>query len=171
MSPNPEPFGRIGSLEDLLKGPVLLVGLIFLLWFLNMALVGWLAGRKGRESGYWAVLALFTGPIALVAILLAARRPRPADADLAELTPATRVRLTEDSQLELDVAGRLARLRGQLVDRVKGRPTFRLVRSTEWQWSDGTPMTVDERARLRREVGRIGKRAGWILTLDADDAR
>ena len=39
-----------------------------------MAVTGWLAGRRNRESGLWAAFALLGGPIALLALLLL---PRP----------------------------------------------------------------------------------------------
>jgi hypothetical protein len=40
------------------------------LWLANVGLTGWLAGRRGRDDGLWAVLALFLGPLALVAVLV-----------------------------------------------------------------------------------------------------
>jgi hypothetical protein len=146
---------------------------VMVLWFVNMGFVGWLAGRKGRESGVWAVIAFFTGPIALAAILVAAKHdPIPeAEAARLEAEEPSGIRLMSDSQLELDVAGRLARLQGEVAARVNGRPGFNLAGSAAWHWSDGTPMTDEERAHLRREVPKIGRRDGWILTLAATDHR
>ncbi len=47
-------------------------------WLALAAVVGWLAGRTGRDSGLWFVLGFFLGPIALVAIIaLGSRRGRP----------------------------------------------------------------------------------------------
>jgi hypothetical protein len=147
------------------------VSAFLIIWFANMALTGWLAGRKGREDGTWAVLALFFGPFALIAILLKAPKPRKSEADraLAAVEAPGQVRLASDSELELETGGRLARLRGQVAARINGRPSFSLARSTEWRWSDDRPMTDDDRAQLRREIPGIGRRDGWILTLDAED--
>lgn len=165
--------GVISDIEKLLSTTVVVAGTIIVLWIVNMGLTGWLAGRKGRESGLWTVIACFTGPLALIAILLVARRERTPDTEFTELMAATasRIRLESDSELELDVAGHPARLRGELTARIKGNPSFRLVRSTEWQWADGSPMTVEDRARLRREVPQLGKHEGWVLILDPEDAR
>lgn len=74
MSPNPPPFIPGGPIEDLLKGPLVIVSVLVALWFVNMGLTGWLAGRKGRDSGNWALIAFVLGPIALVAILAVARK-------------------------------------------------------------------------------------------------
>jgi hypothetical protein len=150
---------------------VALVAEILLVWFVIMAVTGWLARRRGRDGGLWAVVALFTGPFALAALLLKPRKaliPESEAERLAE-SPPTEIRLVSESQLELDVAGRLARLRGALAARINGRPSFQLAASGEWQWSDGTAMTDEERAELRSQVPRIGRHSGWILTLDAND--
>ena len=148
------------------------VSTFLFIWFVIMALTGWVAGRKGREDGLWTVLAIFFGPFALAAILLKAPKPRKSEADRALEAAATttgRVYLRSDSELELDVAGRVARLRGEVTARINGHPSFRLVRSGDWRWADDRPMTDADRTDLRREVPRIGKRNGWILTLDAED--
>ena len=58
----------------LLEGPLLPVAFVLVLWFTNMALTGWLAGRKGRGDGDWALLALVLGPIALALVILLPRR-------------------------------------------------------------------------------------------------
>ncbi len=58
-------------------GPILapLAGFV-VAWIAICAITGWLAGRKNRDSGLWFVLAFFTGPIALVAVLLVRTAPR-----------------------------------------------------------------------------------------------
>ena len=66
-----------GDLDDILTSVTPYVGAFLVAWFVNMAAVGWLASRRNRDSGFWSVLALFTGPVALVAILLARRRSKP----------------------------------------------------------------------------------------------
>jgi hypothetical protein len=49
------------------------VALFLVVWFTIMAVTGWLAGRKRRGSGNWAFAALFTGPLALLLVLLLPR--------------------------------------------------------------------------------------------------
>ena len=57
------------------NGPFIVAVTVFLIvWFSIMAVTGWLAGRRNRESGLWAAFAFFTGPLALLALLLL---PRP----------------------------------------------------------------------------------------------
>jgi hypothetical protein len=164
--------GGIANFDPTMAAFIELVATLLVVWFANMALTGWLAARKGREGGYWAVIALFIGPIALLAILLKPRQDPAPESEAARRAAAVAggVRLVSDSQLELDVAGRLVRIQGQLAARINGRPSFRAARSVEWHWSDGTPMTDDDRARLLAEVPAVGKREGWVLTLDAGDA-
>jgi hypothetical protein len=62
----------VGDLEwwDLLSGGMPVLAVIVGLWLANVALTGWLAGRRGRDDGLWAVLALFLGPLALIAVLV-----------------------------------------------------------------------------------------------------
>ena len=160
-----------GALDEVTGEIVATVSAFLIIWFANMALTGWLAGRRGREDGLWTVIALFFGPLALIAILLKAPKARKSEADRALAAVATtgHVHLRNDSELELEVAGRVAWLRGEVTARMNGRPTFRLARSEEWRWSDDGPMSEADRARLRSEAPRIGKRDGWILTLDAND--
>ncbi len=69
-------------------------GGLIVLWILNVALTGWLAGRKGRNDDVWAVRAIFFGPVALIAILVRPPKVGPPDTDL-DLTAAApaRVRL------------------------------------------------------------------------------
>ena len=57
------------------QGPFITAVAIFLiLWFTNMAMTGWLAGRRTREGGLWAAFAFFAGPLALMALLLLPRK-------------------------------------------------------------------------------------------------
>lgn len=76
MNPNANP-GPITEIEQLFTGSMPLLLAIFVLWFVNVALVGWLAARKGRDDGAWAFGALLLGPIALLAILALPRRLPP----------------------------------------------------------------------------------------------
>lgn len=56
----------------------MVLGPVFLLWFVNMAVTGWLAGRRGWNDGVWTVVAIFLGPIALLVVLVApGSRERP----------------------------------------------------------------------------------------------
>jgi hypothetical protein len=144
---------------------------ILVIWFAIMGVTGWQAGRRGRDGGTWAVIAFFTGPFALIALLLLPRQVPPPESEAARLEEASPsgIRLVDDSELELDMAGRLARLGGQLAARINGRPSFRLGASSQWHWSDGTAMTDEERAQLRHDLPRIGQHDGWVLTLDATD--
>jgi hypothetical protein len=145
--------------------------ILLVVWFSIMAVTGWLAGRKGREGGMWAVLALFTGPFALAAVLLASRKEPPPEAEAARIPPAGRgrVRLLSDSQLELDVAGRTARIGGEVGARIDGRPSFSLARSTDWRWADGSALADDDRAQLVGEVAGVGRHEGWNLQLNTAD--
>ena len=138
-------------------------------WIANMALTGWLASRKRRDSGLWVLGAFFLGPIALVVVLLAPRRPEKPGGPAA-LAPVPRLRLQGDSLLELDVAEGVAVIQGQLLPRVDGRPRFKLAKSALWHWSDGRPIADAERAELLAEVPTVGRHEGWTLTLDAEDA-
>ena len=67
----PQPFGPgfWPDLEDFLTRPVVAVSLLLLVYFVIVALTGWIASRKRRDDGLWAFLALITGPFALIAIL------------------------------------------------------------------------------------------------------
>jgi hypothetical protein len=62
------------------QGPFITAVTVFLIvWFTIVAFTGWLAGRRNREGGLWAVAALFTGPVALALLLwLPRREKRPA---------------------------------------------------------------------------------------------
>ena len=64
------PSGLPGDWRDLLNDALPGLGVIALLWFTNMAFSGWVAGLKGRDSGLWTIVALFIGPVALIAVLL-----------------------------------------------------------------------------------------------------
>jgi hypothetical protein len=80
--------GRMEDLGALAKlAPIF--GAVLLLWFLNMAVTGWLARRRGRDDGLWAVLAFFLGPIALVAVILLPRRSPPDPFEGLPETPTT----------------------------------------------------------------------------------
>ena len=171
MNPQPFPAGGLGDFDPAWIGVIKVAGAILLVWFINVALVGWLAGRKGRDDGVWAVLALFLGPIALIAILSKAKQAPPPETEVERLAieQAGHLRLRDDTQLELEVAGRPAWLPGELLERVKGRPVFRLAASGAWQWSDGKPLDDENRRELVRQLPKIGKRDGWILKLSTDD--
>lgn len=170
MPPGPAVPG-FGDLDDLTTGIVPIMATILLFWFINIALTGWLAGRKGREDGVWAVLATFFGPIALIAILVKTKQAPPPETEVERLAIelAGHLRLRSDTELEMEVAGRPAWFPGELMARNKGRPAFRLAASRAWRWSDGVPVNDEVRARLLRELPRIGKRDGWVLTLHGDD--
>ena len=62
--------------------PWIIVGAVAIVaWLVIVGLTGWLALRRGRDDGLWAVIALFTGPVALVILFLLPRRaptPEPA---------------------------------------------------------------------------------------------
>jgi hypothetical protein len=167
----PTLFPGLGSLDDLTTGIVPLVASIMFVWFVNIGVVGWLARRKGREDGVWAVLAIFFGPFALIAILLKAKQAPPPETEVERLAiaQAGHLHLRDDTQLELEVAGRPAWLPGELLERIKGRPVFRLAASTAWRWSDGNPLDDQNRRELVRQLPKIGKRDGWILRLSGDD--
>jgi hypothetical protein len=47
------------------------IAAILVLWFVNIGVTGWLAERKGRDGGLWSVIAVFIGPLALLAVVLA----------------------------------------------------------------------------------------------------
>jgi multidrug efflux pump subunit AcrA (membrane-fusion protein) len=142
---------------------------VLLGWIVIMALTGWLASRKGRDGGLWVLAALFLGPIALLVVILAPRRPEKPGGPAA-LAPVPRLRLQGDSLLELDVAEGVAVIQGQLLPRVDGRPRFKLTKSALWHWSDGRPIADAEREELLAEVPTVGRHEGWNLTLDAEDA-
>ena len=58
-------------------GPFIVAVTVFLIaWFTIMAVTGWLAGRRNRESGLWAAFAFIAGPLALLALLLMPRRTK-----------------------------------------------------------------------------------------------
>ena len=54
-----------------------------------MALAGWLAGRRGRDDGLWAVIGLFIGPLAVAALLILPRRRGPDPLEGMPEAPAT----------------------------------------------------------------------------------
>ena len=75
------PSGALPIIQDLraLEAIVPLAVTVLGTWFACMALTGWLAGRRGRADGLWTVLAIFSGPIALLAVLLLPRLERSPD--------------------------------------------------------------------------------------------
>ena len=85
MAPSPILWGIPDELQKLLAGWVPYAGIFFGLWFATIALTGWLARRRGRDDGLWAVAALFLGPIALVAVMLL---PRVAPTELVSSEPS-----------------------------------------------------------------------------------
>ena len=59
------------------ESTLLTVTAILVVWFVLIGLTGWLAGRRNWDDGLWALLALLTGPIALLIVLLAPKRLSP----------------------------------------------------------------------------------------------
>jgi len=161
--------GASVALSPQLMAFIPLLASVIIGWFMIMGLTGWLAERKGRDGGEWAVFAFFVGPIALLWVLLTPARPAPAGGPAAALAPMPRIRLLGDTLLELDMAGGIAAIPGELTPRVVGRPGFRLARSATWQWSDGRPMPDEARAHLLGELPAIGRHEGWDLTIDSAD--
>ena len=45
-------------------------------WFVVCSITGWLASRKDRDGGFWFVLAMFSGPLAPLTLLVLALMPR-----------------------------------------------------------------------------------------------
>jgi hypothetical protein len=68
---HPSNWGLSDSVQ--VRAAALAIGAFFLLWFVNMAITGFIARRQGRDDGLWAVLAFFVGPIALLTLLVAPR--------------------------------------------------------------------------------------------------
>ena len=161
--------GSFGFSEELIV--VIQVFAAFLVvWFTNMALTGWLASRRGRDGGPWAVGAFFVGPVALVSVLALPRKPRAPENEPADIPPANRVRLASDAMLEVDVDHRLVMLPGEIGPRVDGRPSFKLAGASTWQWSDGRQLTDDEQAHLAAELPTLSRHEGWTMTIAAVDA-
>jgi hypothetical protein len=63
------------DLSDFLQTWIVAIGIVIVAWLVIVGLTGWLAGRRGRDDGLWAVLALFIGPIALLAVALLPPKP------------------------------------------------------------------------------------------------
>ena len=55
------------------------IAAFLVVWFTIMGLTGWLAGKRGRSSGDWALLALITGPLALLLVVVLPRGTGEAD--------------------------------------------------------------------------------------------
>jgi hypothetical protein len=87
VDPHPTWFGPtdLGALAELTP----YAAAAFTLWFVNMAVTGWLAGRRGRDDGLWTFIALILGPIALVAVAILPPRPKPEVLDGLPVAPAT----------------------------------------------------------------------------------
>jgi hypothetical protein len=81
-----QPILAWDKLDDLMRWPMPLIVAGMVLWFVSVALTGWVASRKGRDDGFWAVVALFIGPIALVAVCLLPRRSTIATPSLPDVT-------------------------------------------------------------------------------------
>lgn len=78
---NHDSIPDLGALKEIV--PYLFA--ILALWFTNMALTGWVARRRGRDDGLWAVVAFLLGPVALAVVLL----PRREQRDVLEGSPVT----------------------------------------------------------------------------------
>ena len=52
----------------------LTVATVAVVWLVVVGLTGWLASRRNWDDGLWAVLALLTGPVALLIVILAPKR-------------------------------------------------------------------------------------------------
>ena len=62
------------NLDDFLTPEIRLGATIIITWLICAGLAGWLAGRRNRDDGLWAVMGLFLGPIAVIAVLLLPKR-------------------------------------------------------------------------------------------------
>jgi hypothetical protein len=162
--------GGGGVMSPVLVAFLPIIASFLLGWVVNMALTGWLASRKGRDGGLWVLAALFLGPIALLVVFLAPRKPENPGGPAAH-SPVPRVRLHGDTVLELHLPEGIAVMPGELLPRVDGRPAFKVQRSALWRWFDGRPMADAERTQLVAEVPAVGRHEGWNLLLDAEDAR
>lgn len=75
---DPHPTWNVGNIDLAALQQILpYVSAAIALWFVNMAFTGWLAARRGRDDGLWAVIAFLLGPIALAAIVIMPRRQPP----------------------------------------------------------------------------------------------
>jgi hypothetical protein len=63
--------GRSAPWQELMNDAVPVIAAILVLWFVNIGVTGWLAERRGRDGGLWSVIAVFIGPLALLAVVLA----------------------------------------------------------------------------------------------------
>ncbi len=71
------PFG-----DAMVVGPTFgVIFAIIVVWLAISAATGRLAGRRGRDSGLWFLLALFSGPIALTVLLRKPPLPPTRDSD------------------------------------------------------------------------------------------
>jgi len=134
-------------------------------WFVIAGFTGWLAARRHRDGGLWVVIAIFGGPLALLAVLLLPAKPAPADGP-AGLAPVPRLRLRSETTLELEVPEGVVLVPGTSTPRVEGRPGFNVSTAADWRWANGEAMPVSERTRLLDAVRSIGRHEGWNLTFD-----
>lgn len=75
------------ELAAFLRPEILIGAAIIVAWLACAGLAGWIAGRRNRDDGLWAVGGLFLGPLALLAVMLLPKRtePRPLTPLWAEL--------------------------------------------------------------------------------------
>ena len=93
------------NLENFLTPEMRLGAAIIVVWLVCAGLSGWIAGRRNRDDGLWAVGGLFLGPIALIAILLMPKqtKERPLTPLWAELEKRER----EEHRAEAERRARL----------------------------------------------------------------
>jgi hypothetical protein len=157
--------GGGGTRSPMLAAFLAGVAAVLVAWFVIMGLTGWLAARKNRDGGLWVVIAIFGGPLALLAVLLLPAKPAPADGP-AGLAPVPRLRLRSETTLELEVPEGVVLVPGTSTPRVEGRPGFNVSTAADWRWASGEAMPVSERTRLLDAVRSSGRHEGWNLTFD-----
>jgi hypothetical protein len=78
--------GQLPDIEEL-RAILPAFAAIVVTWLVIMAVTGWLAGRRGRDDGLWAVIGLLLGPVAPVLLLLLPRRERTGPLETMPPTP------------------------------------------------------------------------------------